>query len=133
MLKLGSSGGNRDAPYSFKSDPGRQGDRHDAGGRHLPAAQTAPPPPPVVYVLEQLQSGPIAPEVMERMKSTHTLLEVENLLKVNRIAFAWRMTEVSTDQMKGNLAQQIAALPPKEVFVIRQGDTWLMSSVVARR
>lgn len=43
------------------------------------------------------------------------------------------MTEVSTDQMKGNLAQQIAALPPKEVFVIRQGDTWLMSSVVARR
>lgn len=97
------------------------------------AAQTAPPPAPIIYVLEQLQSGPIAPEVMERMKATHTLQEVENLLKVNRIAFAWRMTEVSTEQMKGTLAQQIAALPPKEVFVIRQGDTWLMSSVVARR
>jgi hypothetical protein len=97
------------------------------------AAQTAPPPTPIVYVLEQIQSGPIAPEVMERMKATHTLQEVENLLKVNRIAFAWRMTEVSTDQMKGTLAQQIAALPPKEVFVIRQGDTWLMSSVIARR
>jgi hypothetical protein len=97
------------------------------------AAQSAPAPTPIVYVLEQLQTGPIAPEVMERMKATHTLLEVETLLKVNRIAFAWRMTEVSTDQMKGNLAQQIAALPPKEVFVIRQGDSWLMSSVVARR
>jgi hypothetical protein len=99
----------------------------------LAQAETGPPPAPIVYVLEQLQSGPIAPEVMERMKATHTLQEVENLLKVNRISFAWRMTEVSTDQMKGNLAQQIAALPPKEVFVIRQGDTWLMSSVVARR
>ena len=97
------------------------------------AAQTAPRPAPIIYVLEQLQTGPIAPEVMERMKATHTLLEVENLLKVNRIAFAWRMAEVSTDQMKGNLAQQIAALPPKEVFVINQGDAWLMSSVVARR
>jgi hypothetical protein len=93
----------------------------------------APPLTPIVYVLEQLQSGPISPEVMERMKAMHNLLEVENLLKVNRIAFAWRITEVSTDQMNGNLAQQIAALPPKEVFVIRQGDTWLMSSVVARR
>ena len=97
------------------------------------AAQTAPPTTPIIYVLEQLQTGPIAPEVMERMKATHTLQEVEDLLKINRITFAWRMTEVSTDQMKGNLAQQIAALPPKEVFVINQGDAWLMSSVVARR
>ena len=104
-----------------------------ASGPAAAQPEAAPPPTPIVYVLEQLQSGPIAPEVMERMKATHTLQEVENLLKVNRIAFAWRMTEVSTDQMKGTLAQQIAALPPKEVFVIRQGDSWLMSSVVARR
>jgi hypothetical protein len=97
------------------------------------AAPSTSPITPIVYVLEQLQTGPIAPEVIERMKATHTLLEVENLLKVNRIAFAWRMAEVSTDQMKGTLAQQIAALPPKEVFVIHQGDAWLMSSVVARR
>ena len=97
------------------------------------AAQTRSAAPARRLRAGAAQSGPIAPEVMERMKSTHTLLEVENLLKVNRIAFAWRMTEVSTDQMKGNLAQQIAALPPKEVFVIRQGDSWLMSSVVARR
>jgi hypothetical protein len=92
-------------------------------------------PAPIVYVLDQLATGPLTPELIERMKPLTTLQQIEDLLKGRGIAFSWRRTEVSTEQIPPAVAQQIAALPPKEVFIASQGQGkgFVMSVVISRR
>ena len=92
-------------------------------------------PAPLVYVMEQLLTGPITPAVLERMKPLDTLQQVEDLLKAETISFVWRRTEIGAEAIPPALAQQIAVLQPKAVFVLPQpqGKGWVMSVVIEQR
>src|SRR4051795_7922964 len=75
------------------------------------AAPTAPPraPPaaapqlvpgaPVIYEMETLRTGPLPAEFIKKLEPLHTLQAVEDLLKANRIAFAWGRGQVSSGTM----------------------------------
>jgi hypothetical protein len=106
-----------------------------AGAQSAGQNPLAARPAPIVYVLDQLATAPLAPELIERLKPLTTLQQIEDLLKGEGIAFSWRRTEVSSEQMPPAVAQKIAALPPKEVFIasLGQGKGVVMSVVVSRR
>jgi hypothetical protein len=101
-----------------------------AGAGTAAIAQT---PAPVVYTVEQLRTGPIAPEVQQQMMPLHTLAAIENLLKANGISFAWTIADVRTDTLPPQIAQTLAALPPKEVFVIPGAGGVIIGVIIARR
>jgi hypothetical protein len=97
-------------------------------------AQPAPPAErPMIYVMEQLVTGPVPPEVLKQMEPLHTLDDVEALLKANKIAFGWRQAEVNSSQIDPRVAQQIGALPPHEVFIAPQGQDWIISVILSSR
>jgi hypothetical protein len=106
-----------------------------AGAQPAPKNPLAPPPAAIIYLAEQIVTGPLAPETLERVKPLNTLQQVEDLLKAGGIPFGWRRVELNTDTLPPALAQQIAALPPREVFVIPQsgGKAWVFNVVIARR
>jgi len=78
--------------------------------------------PHVIYALEQLVTGPIPREVLERLGPLRTLREVEDLLKTNSIAFKWDRVQMHSSAVPAELIKQITALPPGEVFVVPQGS-----------
>jgi hypothetical protein len=96
-----------------------------------PAAGTVPLHA-VIYETDTLRTGPLAPELIQKMGPIHTLQGVEDLLKQNRIAFAWAHGEVNSGAMPADLAKQMDALPPGEVFVVKQGEGWLMGVVTGK-
>jgi hypothetical protein len=106
-----------------------------------PAAQpvaanaTAPRPATVVYVVEQLITGPLTQGTLDRIKPLDTLQQIEDLLKASSIPFGWRRTELSTEAIPPGLAQQIAAMRPREVFAMPQagGKGWVMNAVIGKR
>src|SRR2546423_1510747 len=79
------------------------------------AQALAPAPASVIYTIEQLRTGPLGPEIHQKLVPLHTMAEVETLLKANRIPFAWTIGDVGADKMPPGMASQIAALPPREV------------------
>jgi hypothetical protein len=113
---------------------------HRAGavppGPAVPAAPpTAPPPsaappaarpapvmaaPGAVYVMQQMRTAPLPADLMEKMKPLNTLQQVEDLLKINRISFAWALAEVRSETMPADLVAQIERLPPHEPFIVPQ-------------
>jgi hypothetical protein len=110
------------------------------------AGPTAPPraPPaaapqllpgaPVIYDMETLRTGPLPAEFIKQLEPLHTLQAVEDLLKANRIAFAWGRGQVSSGTLPAAMVKEIDALPPHEVFVTPQGDKgWLVGVIVDRR
>ena len=103
------------------------------------AAAAVPPTPsaqalhPVIYTLEQLRTGPLPLQIVQRLGPIHTLRDAEDLLKENQIAFGWRTVDVSSGVMPPDLARQIAALPPKEVFVVNTAEGATISVVVRQR
>ncbi|HXA40779.1 MAG TPA: hypothetical protein VNW53_17400 [Phenylobacterium sp.] len=102
------------------------------------AAQPAPgvitPLHPVVYDMETLRTGPLPQEFVKQMEPLHTLQAVEDLLKQNRVAFAWSRGPMSSATMPPDLVRAIDALPPHEVFVAPQSNGgWVMGVVLARR
>src|SRR6185437_15771707 len=96
---------------------------------------SAPTPggPPMLYLMEEIATGPLPQALIDQMQPLHRLDDVEALLKRNRVGFAWRETEVSSAQMSPQLARQMAALPPHEVFVAPQGQGWIMGAIVSQR
>jgi hypothetical protein len=93
----------------------------------------APVPAPVIYTIEQLRTGPVAKEITDQMGPMHSLVAVENLLKANRISFAWTIADISADKLPPAMVSQIAALPPKEVFVISGTGGVLVGVIVGQR
>jgi hypothetical protein len=64
----------------------------------------------------------------------HTLQAIEDLLKANRIAFAWGRGLVSSGTLPAGFVKALDALPPHEVFITPQGDKgWLIGAVMDRR
>jgi len=99
-------------------------------------AQGSPPTPggpPMLYLMEEIATGPLPQALIDQMQPLHRLDDVEALLKRNRVGFAWRETEVNSAQMSPQLARQMAALPPHEVFVAPQGQGWIMGAIVSQR
>jgi hypothetical protein len=96
-------------------------------------AAKAQAPAPVVYTIEELRTGPIASELQQKMIPLHTLGEIEGLLKANRIAFAWGIAELSADKLTPESARQMAALPPREVFVNPGANGVIIGVIIARR
>jgi hypothetical protein len=105
------------------------------------AAAQAPPPPPaagttplhaVIYEADILRTGPLAPELVQKLGPIHTLQGVEDLLKQNRIAFAWAHGEMKSGTMPADFAKQMDALPPGEVFVAQQGQGWVMGVITGK-
>jgi len=98
-----------------------------------PAAASAAPPGRITYLLEQIVTGPLPPEMKPKMVPLHRLGDVEELLKREQIQFAWHRTEINSDQINPQLAQQIAALPPGEVFVVPAERGVTINVIVGRR
>ena len=98
------NGGGFSSPGFSEPSPDRAGDPH------------------VIYALEQLVTGPIPREVLERLGPLHTLREVEDLLKANSITFKWDRVQMHSSAVPIKIIQQMAALPPGEVFVVPQGS-----------
>jgi hypothetical protein len=86
----------------------------------------------VVFETDTLRTGPIPNEIIQKMGPIHTLQGVEDLLKQNRIGFTWGHTEVDSANIPIDLAMQLNNLPPKEVFVLKQGDGWLIGVVLSK-
>jgi hypothetical protein len=101
-------------------------------------AQTAAQPPapasvPVIYTIEQLRTGPLAKTITDQMIPLQTLAAVETLLKTNRISFAWTIADIGADKLPPDMAKQIAALPPREVFVVSGNGGVLIGVVIGQR
>lgn len=97
-----------------------------------PAPSLAPSPLAVTYEIETLRTGPLPPDIVKRMEPLHSLGAVENLLKENRVAFAWSYSQVSRTAMPAELVKQLDALPPHEVFVMPQSSGWTMGVVLSK-
>ena len=105
-------------------------------------AQTPSPPaqtPPagtglhtIVFETDTLRTGPIPNEIIQKFGPIHTLQGAEDLLKQNRIAFSWQHSEVDSAKIPIDLAMQLNNLPPKEVFMLKQGEGWLIGAVTAK-
>src|SRR5215472_5036235 len=102
-----------------------------------PNPAATPPPaqaePAVLYLMDQIVTGPLPQEVLQQMQPLHKLDEVEAVLKAHKIAFAWREAEIASTQIEPGVARQINALPPHEVFVAPQGQGWIISVVLNTR
>jgi hypothetical protein len=91
------------------------------------------PAPPVIYEMETLRTGPLTPEFVKQFEPLKTLQAVEDLLKANRIAFAWGRGQVSSGTLPPDFVKALSALPPHEVFVTPQGDKgWLIGVVIEK-
>ena len=98
-----------------------------------PAVAQAPAKPATLYRFEQLISPKLTPELLEKVKPLNTLAEIESLLKANDVPFGWRKAEVDASNLDPAVVDQIEALPPKEVFVAPQGETYVYSVVLSKR
>jgi len=104
-----------------------------------PARAPAASAPPatvkrVVYRLEILQTGDLAPEVLEKLKPLNTLAECEAVLKAADMAFTWGKAEYDSDVIGPAFVRQLESLPPNEVFVVpRQGGGTLIGVIIGRR
>jgi hypothetical protein len=96
-------------------------------------AAAAPAPRTITYTMEQLRTGPLSPEIQQRMTPMNTIQEVEALLKANRIEFAWRMVEVANTALPPDLARQIAAMKPTDVYFIPSPNGALIGAIVSQR
>jgi len=114
------SGAAQAAPKPHTPNPSNGG-AFSSPGLGEPSADRAGDPH-VIYALEQLVTGPIPREVLERLGPLHTLREVEDLLKTNNIAFRWDRVQMHSSAVPLKIIQQIVALPPGEVFVVPQGS-----------
>jgi hypothetical protein len=88
---------------------------------------------PTIYTLEQLRTAALPVQIQQKIGPLHTLHDVEDLLKENLIPFGWRTIEISSGLMPPDIARQIAALPPKEVFVINGPEGATISVVIRQR
>jgi hypothetical protein len=104
-----------------------------AAGMGSAAVAQAPAKAPVTYTIEQLRTAPLPPAIQQQMVPLHTLTEIESLLKANRIAFAWAVSDLSADALAPETASQIAALPPREVFVIPATNGVVIGVIIGRR
>ena len=84
----------------------------------------------IVFETDTLRTGPIPNEIIQKMGPIHTLQGVEDLLKQNRIAFTWQHSDVDSAKIPIELAMQLNNLPPKEVFVLKQGEGWMIGVVL---
>ena len=99
-----------------------------------PNASTVPPVIPIkIYVVEQVMTAKLPPEVLKQMEPLKTLRQVEELLKANSIAYAWRKADLNTAALPPTVLQQIEALPPGEVFVLPTGNNLTMNVIIGRR
>lgn len=99
------------------------------------AAQPSGPVPlhPVIYEADTLRTGPLPAELIQKMGPIHSLQGVEDLLKQNRVPFTWAHGSLDSGTLPTDLAKQMDALPPGEVFVVQQGQGWLMGVVTGKR
>lgn len=103
----------------------------------IPLPQTArPPSAPVsgtIYEMDTLTTGTLSPAVVKQIEPLHSLVAVEALLKENYVAFAWAHRRVLASSLAPALTAQLDALPPQEVFVVRQGEAVLIGVILSKR
>jgi hypothetical protein len=97
-----------------------------------PAPTVETPLHPVIYEMDTLRTGALPPDLLKQMEPIHSLQAIEDLLKANLIAFAWAHGQIGAGALPSELTKQIDTLPPHEVFMVKQGDGWLMGVVVAK-
>ena len=100
-----------------------------------PAARAQPAPAApraAIYEMDTLTTGPLAPGVLKQMEPLHTLQAVEDLLKENYIPFGWAHRQVSAAAMAPALVARLDSLPPREVFVTKQGEGVLIAVILSK-
>ena len=102
-----------------------------------PARGQAPPaplpPPPTIYLMEQLRTPPLTPEVQAELQPIETMGEAEGVLKAHRISFAWAIGEVRSASMPPAIAVQIERLRLQEVFVAALPQGAIVGRVLSKR
>ena len=102
-----------------------------------PAVQAQPPPVipaprAAIYEMETLTTGMLAPGILKQIEPLHSLQAIETLLKDNYIPFGWAHRQVSAATLPPAMVAQLDALPPHEVFVVRQGDGALIAVILSK-
>ena len=85
-----------------------------------------------VYEMDTLSTGALPPGVLKQMQPLHTLDAIEALLKENYIPFGWAHRQVSAATIPPGLVAQLDALPPREVFVTKQGEGALIAVILSK-
>jgi hypothetical protein len=75
--------------------------------------------PGLVYTMEMIQTGPVLADLIEKLKPLNTMQQVEELLKANRVAFAWQIADTPSARIPAALAAQFETRP-HEVFLLPQ-------------
>lgn len=99
-----------------------------------PNLSTVPPViPNRVYVVEQVVTAKLPPELIQQMQPLKTLRQVEELLKANNVPYGWRKADMNSAALPPAVLELIEKLPPGEVFVMPAGATLTMNVIVGRR
>jgi hypothetical protein len=98
-----------------------------------PQAQPSSGVHTIVFETDTLRTGPMPADLIQKFAPIHTLQAAEDLLKQNRIGFTWGHNDVDSANIPIDLAMQLNNLPPHEVFVLKQGDGWMIGVVTAKR
>jgi hypothetical protein len=96
------------------------------------APPAAAQPPGTVYDTEALRTGALPPELAQKITPLHSLAAIEDLLKQNRVSFAWGRAQMSASALPPELVKQIDSLPPGEVYMLKQGEGWIMGVVLSK-
>ncbi|MFL5297387.1 MAG: hypothetical protein ACJ798_13480 [Phenylobacterium sp.] len=98
-----------------------------------PPAASPPAGAPRIYEMEQIRTGPIAADVLQKLQATKTLQEAEEILKVNRVGFSWSAGEVRSTSLPPGFVAELDKLPPHEVFLIPQAAGVTMGVILRIR
>ena len=104
-----------------------------ASGQAPPAPLPPPAPPPAIYVIEQLRTQTLTPEVQAELQPIDTMGEAEGVLKAHRLAFAWGIGDVRSTTMPPGMAVQLERLRPQEIFVANTPQGAVIGRVLSKR
>lgn len=87
-----------------------------------------------LYVLDQIQFGASEDEeLIARIRDTKTMDELEQLLLQRGLEYRRTPSSLDTISAPVEMAQKLTELPAGEVFVIRQGPTFVANRIVETR
>ena len=95
-----------------------------------PKLDVPPVVPNQIFLVEQVVTGRLPPQVLQQLQPLKTLRQVEELLKANSIPYAWRKAELNSALVPAEVMDQIRKLPPGEPFVMPSGQNLTISVIL---
>src|SRR3546814_3287751 len=87
-----------------------------------------------LYILDQIQFPATSdPETIKKIGATNTLDELEQFLIQNGLEYRRAPASLDTVTAPVAIASQLPGLPAGEVFIVRQGPTFIANRIVETR